>query len=430
MSEISAFVPQAPAVFGIPVDFLLFGLTLLGVAVFHHHTMRVALAGLVTIVIYKIAFTGFKTGAGVIGFVSHVGHEWVILANLLCLLTGFALLSRHFEKSQVPLVLPKYLPHDWRAAFGLLVMVWILSSFLDNIAAALIGGAMAHELYRAKVHIGYLAAIVAASNAGGAWSVLGDTTTTMMWIAGVAPGQVFEAIIATIVALFIFGIPAAIKQQRYSPILQRARAHARVDSMRVGIVGLILVLALATNVAVNMKFTEQAAHFPFIGVAVWVAILLSILARRPDWEVLPQAFRGSIFLLSLVLITSMMPVEKLPLASWRTTLVLGFLSAVFDNIPLTALALKQNGYDWGMLAYAVGFGGSMIWFGSSAGVAISNLFPEVRSVGAWVKEGWLTAIAYVVGFVVLLMSLGWHPAPKLRPKHGPPGGGITQVNNR
>jgi hypothetical protein len=66
-----------------------------------------------------------------------------------------------------------------------------------------------------------------------------------------------------------------------------------------------------------------------------------------------------------------------------------------------------------MLAYAVGFGGSMIWFGSSAGVAISNLFPEVRSVGAWVKEGWLTAVAYVVGFVVLLMLLGWHPAPKL-----------------
>src|SRR5205809_7434459 len=293
MSEISAFVPRAPAVFGIPVDFLLFGLTLLGVAVFHRHTMRVALTGLVTIVIYKIAFTGFKTGAGVIGFVYHIGHEWVILANLLCLLTGFALLSRHFEKSQVPLVLPKYLPHDWRAAFGLLVMVWILSSFLDNIAAALIGGAMAHELYRAKVHIGYLAAIVAASNAGGAWSVLGDTTTTMMWIRGVAPHLVFEAIIAATVALFVFGIPAAIKQQRYSPILQRARLHAHVDWMRVGIVALVLALALATNVVVNLKFPKQADHFPFIGVAVWLAILLSLRARRPDWEVLGSAFKGS-----------------------------------------------------------------------------------------------------------------------------------------
>ena len=89
------------------------------------------------------------------------------------------------------------------------------------------------------------------------------------------------------------------------------------------------------------------------------------------------------FLLSLVICASMMPVEKLPAASWQTAFGLGFVSAVFDNIPLTALALKQGGYDWGMLAYAVGFGGSMIWFGSSAGVAISNMYPEAKSVGRW-----------------------------------------------
>ena len=406
-----AAAPDLPAMFGIPLEFILFGLTLLGVAVFHHHTMRVALTGLVTISIYKIAFTGFKTGAGVIGLVSHVNHEWVILANLLGLLMGFALLSRHFEKSHVPLVLPKYLPHDWKGGFLLLVMVWILSSFLDNIAAALIGGAMAHQLFRAKVHIGYLAAIVAASNAGGAWSVLGDTTTTMMWIAGVSPLQVFEAIIATTVALFIFGIPAAIEQHKYSPILGHAHEHTQVDWMRIGIVGLILILALATNVIVNVKFTGQGDHFPFIGVAVWGAILLSMLARRPDWEVLPRAFRGSIFLLSLVLIASMMPVEKLPLASWRTAFGLGFVSAVFDNIPLTALALKQGGYDWGFVAYAVGFGGSMIWFGSSAGVALSNMYPEAKSVGQWVRHGWYVPVAYVAGFFVMLAVLNWHPDP-------------------
>ena len=406
-----AAAPDLPAMFGIPLEFILFGLTLLGVAVFHHHTMRMALTGLVTISIYKIAFTGFKTGAGVIGLVSHVNHEWVILANLLGLLMGFALLSRHFEKSHVPLVLPKYLPHDWKGGFLLLVMVWILSSFLDNIAAALIGGAMAHQLFRAKVHIGYLAAIVAASNAGGAWSVLGDTTTTMMWIAGVSPLQVFEAIIASTVALFIFGIPAAIKQHKYSPILGHAHEHTQVDWMRIGIVGLILILALATNVIVNVKFTGQGDHFPFIGVAVWGAILLSMLARRPDWEVLPRALRGSIFLLSLVLIASMMPVEKLPLASWRTAFGLGFVSAVFDNIPLTALALKQGGYDWGFVAYAVGFGGSMIWFGSSAGVALSNMYPEAKSVGQWVRHGWYVPVAYVAGFFVMLAVLNWHPDP-------------------
>jgi Na+/H+ antiporter NhaD/arsenite permease-like protein len=417
MSETSVFLPRDPTLFGIPIDFILFGLTLLGVAVFHHHTLRVALTGLVTISIYKIAFTGFKAGDGVIGFVAHLEHEWVILVNLLCLLMGFALLSRHFEKSHVPVVLPKFLPHDWKGGFMLLAIVWLLSSFLDNIAAALIGGAMAHQLFRAKVHIGYLAAIVAASNAGGAWSVLGDTTTTMMWIAGVSPGQVFEAFIAAAVALFVFGIPAAIKQHKYSPLLQRVHEHTHLDWTRIRIVGLILVLALSTNVVVNTKFPEYADSFPFIGVAVWVAIVVTAGIRRPDWEVLPRALRSSIFLLSLVLIASMMPVERLPHPSARTALGLGFLSSVFDNIPLTALALKQDGYDWGPLAYAVGFGGSMIWFGSSAGVAISSIFPEVRSVVAWIKGGWLIAVAYIAGFIVMLMMIGWHPEPKRRLRH-------------
>ncbi len=306
-------------------------------------------------------------------------------------------------------MLPKFLPHEWKGAFALLVLVWVLSSFLDNIAAALIGGAMAHQLFRAKVHIGYLAAIVAASNAGGAWSVVGDTTTTMMWIDGISPLAVFEAIIASSIALLIFGIPAAIKQQKYSPLLRHTHEHTHVDWARVGIVGLILVLAIGTNVTINVKFPEVADHFPFIGVAVWVAILLSVGVRRPDWEVLPEAVKGSIFLLSLVLCASMMPVEKLPVASWHSAFGLGILSSVFDNIPLTALALKQGGYDWGFLAFTVGFGGSMIWFGSSSGVALTNLYPEARSVWQWVRHGWPVALAYVIAFFAMLSVWAWHP---------------------
>jgi Na+/H+ antiporter NhaD/arsenite permease-like protein len=411
---------QDPSLFGIPVDFILFGLTLAGIAIFHRCTMRVALTGLLTITIYKIAFTGFKTGDGVMGFLSHVEHEWVILVNLLCLLMGFALLAQHFEKSQLPLVLPKFLPHDWKGGFALLVIVWALSSFLDNIAAALIGGAMAHQLFRGKVHIGYLAAIVAASNAGGSWSVLGDTTTTMLWIGGVAPGQVFEASTAATAALFIFGIPAAMRQHRHSPILKRAHQRVHVDWMRIAIVALILVAALAANITVNTKFPVYSGSFPFIGVAVWAAIVISIAVRRPDWGMLPRTLRTSIFLLSLVLIASMMPVERLPSPSPQTALGLGFVSSVFDNIPLTALALKQDGYDWGPLAYAVGFGGSMIWFGSSAGVAISSIFPEAKSVTAWIKNGWFVIVAYLAGFAVMLLFTGWHPEPKERIRRGAP----------
>jgi Na+/H+ antiporter NhaD/arsenite permease-like protein len=294
------------------------------------------------------------------------------------------------------------------------VMVFVLSSFLDNIAAALIGGAMAHQLFKARVHIGYLAAIVAASNAGGAGSVIGDTTTTMMWLAGVSPLEVVEAYVAAGVALVLCGIPAAKQQHAHSPMIKHVHAHLHVDWVRVGIVLLILVCAIVANVTTNLWFHEFSGAFPFIGAGVWVAIVLSLPARRPDWEILPETFKGTVFLLALVLSASMMPVEKLPSASWQSAFGLGFVSAVFDNIPLTALALKQGGYDWGFLAYAVGFGGSMIWFGSSAGVALSNQFPEAKSALAWVRGGWHVAVAYVIGFFVMLAVLGWHPDARRR----------------
>ncbi|MGH9203917.1 MAG: citrate transporter, partial [Vicinamibacterales bacterium] len=304
----------------------------------------------------------------------------------------------------------------WKGGFALLVIVFVLSSFLDNIAGALIGGAMARSLF-GRVHIGYLAGIVAAANAGGSGSVVGDTTTTMMWIDGVAPSDVFHAYAAATAALVVCGFPAAHQQHAHAPMRKATHLHTPIDWTRVWIVVAMLAAAIVVNVISNFEYPEWSDRFPFIGVAVWIVILLTAPLRRPDWELLGEATRGTVFLLSLVLAASMMPVERLPVASWQTALGMGFVSAVFDNIPLTKLALEQGGYDWGILAYCVGFGGSMIWFGSSAGVALSNLFPEARSVGRWVREGWHVALAYVVGFLVVMTFVGWqpHPAHKVRP---------------
>jgi Na+/H+ antiporter NhaD/arsenite permease-like protein len=398
-------------VFGIPFDFILFFLTLFGIALFHRHTLPIALAGLAVIAAYQLAFTGFRDGPGFAGLALHLRHEFSLLSNLLLLLMGFALLSRHFEESAVPDQMPALLPDDWKGGLVLLVMVFVLSSFLDNIAAAIIGGTVARHVFRRKVHIGYLAAIVAASNAGGSGSVVGDTTTTMMWVSGVSAFSVLEAYCAAIVALVLFAVPASLQQQRYSPITKHARKGLVIDWIRVFIVAAMLVVALVVNIATNLRFPELLGRVPVLGLSVWTVLVATAPLRRPDWSVLPETFKGTIFLLALVTAASMMPVESLPAASWQTALGLGFGSAVFDNIPLTALALKQGGYDWGYLAYAVGFGGSMIWFGSSAGVALANQYPEAKSVVLWLRHGWHVVLAYVIGFFVMLAVIGWHPDP-------------------
>jgi len=396
-------------VFGIPVDFILFALTLIGVAIFHHKTLQVALTGLAAIVLYKLIFTGFKTGAGLGGLALHMQHEAVVLANLFLLLMGFAILSRHFESSRIPDEMPRFLPDGWQGGLALLAVVFVLSSFLDNIAAALIGGTMARHVFKGKVHIGYLAGIVAASNAGGSGSVVGDTTTTMMWIDGVSPIKVLDAYVAAFAGFLVYSIPASLMQNRFSPIRKELARKIHLDWTSAAIVVAILVIAITANVIANLRFPALLNIVPVIGLAVWVVIFATAPLRRPDWKIMPETFKGTIFLLALVTSASLMPVEELPAASWQTSLGLGFLSSVFDNIPLTALALKQGGYDWGMLAYCVGFGGSMIWFGSSAGVALSNMYPEARSVGRWLRDGWFVAVSYVVGFFVMLAILGWNP---------------------
>ncbi len=376
---------------GIPLEFILFGLTLLGIALFHKHVLLIAISGLAIVLIYKLGFLQFD-------IMHHLQEEWSILLNLLGLLLGFAILAKLFEDSHIPKLLPKVLPHDWKGPFFLLCFIFVLSSFLDNIAAAMIGGSVAHVVFRGKVHIGYIAAIVGASNAGGSGSVLGDTTTTMMWIDGVNPLDVLHAYAAAIPAFLFFGIFGAVLQHKYHPMLKGKYEAPKIDYRKLLVCVLILGGAIAANFILD---------FPAAG--VWAAIILGALVTRIEWEELQKAVPGTIFLLSLILMASMMPVNQLPSASWETTFVLGFISSIFDNIPLTKLALEQMGYDWGMLAYAVGFGGSMLWFGSSAGVAITNMYPEAKSAGAWLKGGWFIIVGYIIGFAVLMLTFGWQP---------------------
>ncbi len=382
---------DGPTFLGIPLEFFFFGLTLLGIAIFHHRSFEVAMGGLAVIVAYKLLVTDLI-------LISHLAHEWRLLLNLLGLLLGFAILAKHFEDSRVPEWLPKWLPDNWTGGFILLVLVAVLSSFLDNIAAAMVGGVIARKVYKGHVSVGYLAAVVAASNAGGAGSVIGDTTTTMMWIAGVPALHVAEAFVGAAAVVVFSGIIAGRAQQKIQPIRKDPPKHLQIDYARLLIVGLIIVGTIAANVLLE---------FPAVG--VWVAILLGNFIRPTPWGEMAKAVKGSLFLVSLVLSASLMPVKALPVPSWETAFGLGFISAIFDNIPLTALALYQGGYDWGLLAYAVGYGGSMIWFGSSAGVAICNIFPEAKDTVRWFKEGWHVTVAYVIGFFVMLALVGWHP---------------------
>ena len=203
----------------VPVQYLMFAAMLAGVAVFNRHALWVSLVGLAAILMFEGMVSGFPTGHGLAALAEHAAHEWVTIANLFLLLSGFALLSNQFEQSNISDHLPDHLPGNWTGGLALLGIVFILSAFLDNIAAAVLGGVMASHLYQGKVSIGFLAAIVASANAGGTGSVIGDTTTTLMWLHGVSPIHVLPAYFAAIPAFLIFAPLGAWYQHRHQPIL-------------------------------------------------------------------------------------------------------------------------------------------------------------------------------------------------------------------
>ena len=147
--------------YGIRYEMIIFALMLVGIAVFYNSTRQVALLGLVALCFFKYEFTdGFSVVTKLFGYAGENGEwvkgSWNTYFNLILMLPGFAILADIFEHSRFPALLPKYLPSDMRAGMLLLFFVFILSSFLDNIAAALIGCSLAAAVFGGKVHIGYV----------------------------------------------------------------------------------------------------------------------------------------------------------------------------------------------------------------------------------------------------------------------------------
>jgi len=402
LSEMNESLAAAPLVHGFPVVFAVFAGILVGILLFHRRSLEIALGGLGVILTLRLGFSDLRLA-------NHLAEEWVKLVNLFGLLVGFTLLADHFERSQVPAQLPRLLPRGAWGCFALLLMIWLLSGVLDNIAAAMIGATTAAALFARRVHLGYLAAIVGAANAGGAGSVVGDTTTTMIWLDGVSPLAMLPAYSGALTALVVFGAFASWQQQRHAPLRRHEGGAPPVELRHLAIVAVALVSMVSTNVISSGLGRGGEAPLPFLALALWLVLLIGGFVRPLNRALLPDAARSGLFLVALVFSASLMPVQALPAPSWKTTLGLGAISALFDNIPLTKLALSQGGYDWALLAYAVGFGGSMVWFGSSAGVVVATAFPEARSAARWLRAAWHVPLAFLAGFAVQYALHGWQP---------------------
>ena len=383
------------------IQFAIFVSMLGFIIAFHHHSLAVSAVGTVALV----AFTLYAATLGAVpafSLAEHLGHHGHLLFNIFALLLGFTLMAELFETSGFIPLLQRYLPSDWKGPFVLILVVFFLSIFLDNIAGAIIGAIIAKTIFDGKVHTGYLVGIVAASNAGGAGSVIGDTTTTILWLSGVHPLIALKALFPALVTVSIFGYHLSKLQHEHQAMIPHKPddSHTGMDYKKLSIVALCIVCIFVGNF-----------FFDLPGLGLWIALGIGSIAVSVAWNLMKVSWKDAAFLCLLITAATILPTSFMPEPSALSTTAIGFISALFDNIPLTVLAVQQDNHDWGMLAFALGFGGSMMWFGSSAGVALCSLFPQGKNAINWIKDGASIFVAYLVGCLAYYLVFGYNPIP-------------------
>lgn len=379
-----------------PFEFGLFASVIAGLIFFHKYMLEITLCGV--FILWMALYTGRD-----FDIVHHVvDHEWHMLTNVFLLLLGFAILAKAFENTKIPLWLPRILPDNEFGLAVLLVIVAVMSLFLDNIAAALIGGTIARTVFNNRVAISTVVGIAAASNAGGAPSPVGDTTTTMMWISGIEAGYLLKAGIGALIVVLFISVPLSYLQHKH----QKIQADPPPGGVKINMGQLILVLMiLGGTVTTNVLY-----DFPALG--VWTAILIGrAIGIQIDWAEMKHMLRSACFIVCIMLLASMMPVDQLPPGGPTVDMVHGFMSSIFDNIPLTKLCIDQGGHDYGALAFSVGYGGSMTPFGSSAGVALFSMFPEAKNPIKWIRHGWLVILAFPIAYLGMLQVSSYVVTP-------------------
>ena len=315
------------------------------------------------------------------------------------------------------------------------VLTFFLSSLLDNLTTTIVMISLCSRILQKKEErLWFAGMIIIAANAGGAWSPLGDVTTTMLWIGGqISAFNIMKILILPSLAVCV--IPAFIVAFRFrgkSFTIPPAK-ESTIKEKREG----KIILYLGVGLLIFVPFFKSLTDLPaFMGMLlslglIWVVI--AFLHKKKAPEVVKQYSvahalqridtQSILFFLGILLaVTALQAFGLLTfLASFLTNSLknnyligtaLGVLSAVVDNVPLVAAsqgmfslsAFPMDHPFWEFLALTTGTGGSAIIIGSAAGVAAMGI-ERVEFMWYLKKISWLALIGFASGILVYLLQL-------------------------
>jgi Na+/H+ antiporter NhaD/arsenite permease-like protein len=318
---------------------------------------------------------------------------------------------------------------------GLLLVVGVLtffmSSVLDNLTTTIVMVSLLRRMISdVEERMLFCSLVVIAANAGGAWTPIGDVTTTMLWIGG----QITS--IGIMKSLFIPSFACLLGSMAIVALpLKGARGPDPHDGHPSAALrrGARRVLALGLLAFIMVPVLKSVLHLPpFLGICVGLSLMwvLTDLLHRDDEEAhhvrVPHAlsrvdvssaffFLGILLAVGALQTAGQLTIMAHGLASLTTsapvvTGLLGVASAIIDNVPLVAAIMRmypltQYAVDdpfWSLVAYCAGTGGSLLIIGSAAGVALMGM--EQITFGWYLRRAApAAAVGYVLGLAVAVV---------------------------
>jgi len=317
------------------------------------------------------------------------------------------------------------------------LLTFVLSAVLNNLTTVIVMCSLVRKLMRDKTDRMMMAGIIIiASNAGGAWSPIGDVTTTMLWIGGqITPVQiVIRLIFPSLVSLLI---PALIAQQLIKGSFQ-APARNLENNKSVSSSPQQQKVVLFSGIGIILLvpvFQAVTGLPPFMGMLIGLAVIwiaTEIIHRDKDEQdrkpfTVAYALRKIdtptiLFFLGILLaIASLKSTgELLKIAGWMDNhlknqnliaISMGIFSALVDNVPLVAASMGMydmhrfptDHYFWEFLAYTTGTGGSALIIGSAAGVAAMGI-EKINFIWYLKRVTWLALLGFFAGAIVYILQ--------------------------
>lgn len=324
------------------------------------------------------------------------------------------------------------------------ILAFILSAIIDNLTATIVLVTLLRKLINNKEErLWYAAMVVIAANAGGAWSPIGDVTTTMLWIAnkvtamGLIKTVVIPSIVCFIVPFFIAGFLKVFKGNIEVDVKEDHEAERLLSSKT--------MLFLGLGMIVSVPIFKTLTHLPpYIGMMLALGVVWLVSeyihpeedfssSRRHLYSAHKALSRIEIssILFFLGILMAVAGLESLvygvaengdPVGTLRylaevlqaaipnqdvVVILLGICSAIIDNVPLVAASIGM--YDsptdsilWHFIAYSAGTGGSMLIIGSAAGVAAMGM-EKIDFIWYLKKVAWLAFVGFIAGAGVFIL---------------------------